>query len=55
MHLDRSRLIGAGAIQRKPGGGKKDRARVQSVFNAWVAETGRPLCQLSMILARAQD
>ena len=47
-------LIAAGALQRKPGG-KKDRARVQAVFNAWAAETGRPLSQLSMILARAQD
>lgn len=47
-------LISAGVIERKPGG-KKDRARVQAAFNAWAAETGRPLCQLSMILARAQD
>src|SRR5438445_3203085 len=30
---------------------RKDRAAVQSCFNAWVAETGRPLCQLSLILA----
>ena len=47
-------LIGAGVVDRKPGG-KKDRARVQTAFNDWAAETGRPLCQLSMILARAQD
>jgi hypothetical protein len=30
---------------------RKDRAAVQSNFNAWAAETGRPLCQLSLILA----
>ena len=30
---------------------RKDRAQVQSCFNAWAAETGRPLCQLSLILA----
>ncbi len=31
--------------------GKAARRRAQEVFNAWAAETGRPLCQLSMILA----
>src|SRR5262249_16228560 len=30
---------------------RRDRAAVQSRFNAWAAETGRPLCQLSLILA----
>ena len=30
---------------------RKDRAAVQSAFNAWATETGRPLCQLSLILA----
>jgi 3-methyladenine DNA glycosylase Tag len=30
---------------------RKDRAAVQSAFNAWAAETGRPLCQLSLMLA----
>ncbi|MGA8760618.1 MAG: DNA-3-methyladenine glycosylase I [Stellaceae bacterium] len=30
---------------------QKDRQAVQSCFNAWAAETGRPLCQLSLILA----
>ena len=30
---------------------RKDRAAVQSAFNAWAAETGRPLCQLSLVLA----
>ena len=30
---------------------RKDRAAVQVCFNVWAAETGRPLCQLSLILA----
>jgi 3-methyladenine DNA glycosylase Tag len=30
---------------------RKDRAAVQFCFNAWAEETGRPLCQLSLILA----
>jgi 3-methyladenine DNA glycosylase Tag len=30
---------------------RKDRGAVQSCLNAWAAETGRPLCQLSLILA----
>jgi len=30
---------------------RRDRAGLQACFNAWAAETGRPLCQLSMILA----
>jgi 3-methyladenine DNA glycosylase Tag len=30
---------------------RQDRARVQSCFNDWAAETGRPLSQLSLILA----
>jgi 3-methyladenine DNA glycosylase Tag len=34
---------------------RKDRATVQSCFNAWAAETGRPLCQLSLILAASID
>jgi 3-methyladenine DNA glycosylase Tag len=39
-----------GAIDAPPKN-RKDRAVVQSCFNAWAAETRRPLCQLSMILA----
>ena len=31
--------------------GRAGRRRAQEVFSAWAAETGRPLCQLSMILA----
>jgi 3-methyladenine DNA glycosylase Tag len=34
---------------------RKDRTAVQSCFNAWAAETGRPLCQLSLILAASVD
>src|SRR5215469_2396084 len=34
---------------------RKDRAEVQSCFNAWAAETGRPLCQLSLILAASVE
>lgn len=30
---------------------KRARAAVQAAFNGWAAETGRPLCALSMILA----
>jgi 3-methyladenine DNA glycosylase Tag len=39
-----------GAVDAPPKN-RKDRAVVQSCFNAWAAETRRPLCQLSMILA----
>jgi 3-methyladenine DNA glycosylase Tag len=34
---------------------RQDRAAVQSAFNAWVAESGRPLCQLSLILAASVE
>ena len=40
---------------REPPRGKGGRAAVQSVFNAWAEETGRPLCQLSQILALSAD
>jgi len=39
-----------GAIDAPPKN-RKDRAAVQSCFNAWATETGRLLCQLSLILA----
>ncbi len=29
----------------------RDLARVQAAFNQWHAESGRPLCQLSVMLA----
>jgi len=35
--------------------GKGDRAAVQGIFSDWSAATGRPLCELSMILARSVD
>jgi 3-methyladenine DNA glycosylase Tag len=38
-----------------PAKNRKDRALVQSCFNAWAAETGRPLCQLSLILAASVE
>src|SRR6202795_3975172 len=34
---------------------RQDRAAVQRCFNAWAAETGRPLCQLSLILAMSVE
>ena len=34
---------------------RADRARVQQAFNAWAAESGRPLCQLSLILAASVE
>jgi 3-methyladenine DNA glycosylase Tag len=34
---------------------RQDRAAVQTCFNAWAVETGRPLCQLSQILAASID
>ena len=43
-------LIAAGVVEKKPTG-KADKARVQAAFNAWADETGRPLCQLSRIMA----
>ena len=43
-----------GAVDEPPKN-RKDRAAVQSCFNAWAAETGRPLCQLSLILAASVE
>jgi 3-methyladenine DNA glycosylase Tag len=43
-----------GAVETPPKN-RKDRAAVQSCFNAWAAETGRPLCQLSLILAASVE
>lgn len=34
---------------------KADRAAIQQAFAGWTAETGRPLCQLSQILAMSLD
>ncbi|MDH3912870.1 MAG: DNA-3-methyladenine glycosylase I [Rhodospirillales bacterium] len=35
--------------------GKAARARAQDAFNRWASEAGRPLCQISMILARSVE
>lgn len=43
-------LIAAGIVEKKPTG-KRDLALVQEAFNGWADETGRPMCQLSRILA----
>jgi 3-methyladenine DNA glycosylase Tag len=37
------------------GKGKRERAKVQEVFNALHAESGLPLCQISMTLAQSVD
>ncbi|HZT88332.1 MAG TPA: DNA-3-methyladenine glycosylase I [Stellaceae bacterium] len=34
---------------------RTDRAAVQAAFNAWAAESGRPLCHLSLILAASVE
>lgn len=47
-------LIGAGIVDKAPTG-KRSQADVQAAFNAWAEETGRPLCQLSRILALSVD
>ncbi len=39
----------------KPPKNRGDRATVQACFNAWAAETSRPLSQLSLILALSVD
>ncbi len=43
-----------GAIAAPPKN-RQDRAAVQAAFNAWAAESGRPLCQLSLILAASVE
>jgi len=47
-------LVAWGALADEPKG-KKGRQAAQAVFNAWAAETKRPLAHLSMILAVATD
>jgi 3-methyladenine DNA glycosylase Tag len=34
---------------------RQDRAQVQACFNAWASQSGRPLCQLSLILAASVE
>jgi 3-methyladenine DNA glycosylase Tag len=43
-----------GAIATPPKN-RGDRATVQAAFNDWAGESGRPLCQLSLILAASVD
>lgn len=43
-----------GAFQGQPTG-KANKRAVQAVFNGWATESGRPLCQLSQILAMSVD
>jgi 3-methyladenine DNA glycosylase Tag len=43
-----------GAIAAPPKN-RGDRAAIQCCFNAWATETGRPLCQLSLILAASVE
>jgi 3-methyladenine DNA glycosylase Tag len=43
-----------GAIAAPPKN-RQDRAAVQRAFDAWARETGRPLCQLSLILAASVE
>ncbi len=43
--------LNAQDIVDKVPGSKRDQAAVQAAFNQWQAESGRPLCQLSAMLA----
>ena len=43
-----------GAID-KPPKNRGDRAAVQTAFNSWAKESGRPLCQISLILAMSHE
>ena len=52
---DVARALQHWGVVDKPPKGKGDRRRVQAAFNGWSAETGRPLCHLSMILALSAD
>jgi 3-methyladenine DNA glycosylase Tag len=43
-----------GAIE-KPPKNRGDRAQVQAAFNGWAQESGRPLCQISLMLAMSHE
>jgi 3-methyladenine DNA glycosylase Tag len=47
-------LVHWGALEAEPKG-KAGRRKAQEAFNHWAAETGQPLCQLSMTLAISID
>jgi 3-methyladenine DNA glycosylase Tag len=42
-------------VEMRPPKNRADRAAAQGYFNAWATETGRPLSQLSLILAMSVD
>ena len=43
-------LVRMGVIDKFPTA-KRDLAKVQTAFNAWHAESGRPLCEISRVLS----
>ncbi|WP_101759402.1 DNA-3-methyladenine glycosylase I [Oceanicoccus sp. KOV_DT_Chl] len=43
-------LIAQGIVDKKPTS-QKDLAKVQAAFNQWMEQSGRPLCQISRMLA----
>lgn len=45
-------LKAQGVVDRKPTG-QKDLKQVQQAFNRWHEESGRPMCQISRLLARS--
>ena len=47
-------LIREGVVTKEPSS-KRDMAAVQAAFNAWMAESGRPLTQISRVLAFTVD
>ncbi len=47
--------LGHWGVLGAPPRSRADRAAVQATFNRWAGETGRPLCQLSQILAMSAD
>jgi 3-methyladenine DNA glycosylase Tag len=53
-HSVTAALKGWGAVSAPPKN-RKDRAQVQDALNAWARESGRPLCQLSLILAASVE
>jgi 3-methyladenine DNA glycosylase Tag len=52
---DVARALQHWGVVTRPPKGKGERGRVQAAFNDWAAETARPLCQLSMVLALSLD
>jgi len=50
----RAALQNWGAVAAAPKN-RRDHEAIQACFNAWSAETGRPLCQLSLILAASTE